>query len=312
MARTFTITCAAGTIRLAGAARGECAFTVTNSTATAVRAHAAPIPLDPRAQGWFGVVGEPVRELAPGQTVQVSVAILPTGAPPGRYGFRLDVMPADGGERSTGPEVCVELTSEAPPVAPGRRPFPWWILVLVAVLLVVIAVVLWLLLGGHGDAAPAGAKADPAAPTEAGAAAPVAAAPAASGGKAAAGEVEALAERWRVAFEKEDLKGLVALTSAPALIANERADDERAITSLYSTLLRQGRPTALRIAPATTPARPVRASVRDLGGKLPPEARKLGLGDDDHALGVTLHGSDLKFVLLIRNGPPPRIAGVLR
>jgi hypothetical protein len=56
----------------------------------------------------------------------------------------------------------------------------------------------------------------------------------------------------------------------------------------------------------------VLARVREISAKLPPEARALGLGDDDHAVGVTVAGSDQRFVLLIRHGPPPRIAGVLR
>ncbi|HEX3134985.1 MAG TPA: hypothetical protein VHX44_15570, partial [Planctomycetota bacterium] len=146
MARTFTITCAAGTIRLGGQARGECSFTITNSSPAAVRAHPTVVALDGRAQNWFGVVGEPVRDLAPGQTAQITVTILPAGAPAGRYSFRLDVLPAEGGERSTGPEACVELTSEAAPLPVGTKPFPWWWLVIAALGLVIIAVVVWVVL----------------------------------------------------------------------------------------------------------------------------------------------------------------------
>ena len=69
MARAYTVTCEAGTIRLAGQARGECSFTVTNTAAVLVKAQPTVVALDGRASAWFAVAGEPVRELVPGQTV---------------------------------------------------------------------------------------------------------------------------------------------------------------------------------------------------------------------------------------------------
>lgn len=294
MARTFTITCAAGTIRLAGQARGECSFTVTNSSGAAVRAQPVPVALDARAHGWFSVAGEALRELAPGQTVQVTVAIAPAGAPPGRYHFRLDVATPEGREHSSGPEACVELTSEAPPAPVGRKPFPWWWLALAAALLVAIALTLWLTLGRSRTTV----AAEP----------PAITAPAPT---TVADSPDGLAERWLAAFRRQDAKALTALTAPPALIVGTRADDRAAILARYAALLDE-RPPATRLGVARAPARPLLARVRDIGAKLPPAARAIGLDDDDHAVGVTVEDAGLKLVLLIRREPPLRIAGVLR
>lgn len=298
MARTFTITCAAGTIRLAGQARGECSFTVTNTSAAPMKAHPTVVALDGRAAAWFAVSGEPVRELAPGQTVQVTVVINPSGAPPGRYGFRLDVLPGEGGERSTGPEACVELTSAAAPLQPGRKQFPWWWLVLAAVVLVVIGVVLWLVLG-RADAVVA-------VPPE-----PVPAPPVAGTTRDAA--VDELVERWVAAFRERSPKALTALTDAPALIDGKRAADAKGVLSLYVALLEQDRAASARLAVrGEATAKPMTARVRDLRTRLPTGAKDLALADDDHVVGVTVAGSGQKLVLLIRQGPPPRIVGVTR
>lgn len=311
MARTFTITCAAGTIRLAGQVRGECSFTVTNTSAAVMRAHPTVIALDARAQKWFGVVGEPVRELAPGQTVQITVAILPAGAPPGRYPFRLDVLPAEGGERSAGPEACVELTSEAAPLPVGSKPFPWWWLVIAAAVLVIIAVVLWLVLRDSQPATTAASvgkdptSAETAKPTDDGKP-PMSAQPTTKDG-----EVQDVVEQWLVAFRRKNAKALTTLTTAPAVIDGQRANDANAILKLYSILLEQGRaPT--RGLTTTKQAQPVMARVKDLRTKMPREVKDIGLADDDHAVGVTVPDSDLTFVLLIRQESPPRISGVAR
>lgn len=325
MARTFTITCAAGTIRLAGQARGECSFTVTNTSAAVVRAHPTVIALDARAQNWFGVIGEPVRELAPGQTVQITVTILPAGAPPGRYSFRLDVLPAEGGERSSGPEACVELTSEAAPLPVGSKPFPWWWLVIAAAVLVIIGVVLWLALRGNGstsaDIAEAQDASETAAPSEVVTEPPkepVASETAAS--DPAPGrtvfpkepvDAQGLAERWLAAFRKQDAKQLAAITSAPAFIGDQRADDASAILKLYTVLLKQRTAAKPALGATRTSTKPVQARVRDVSKKIPTGARDLGLAEDDPVIGVTVPESGLNLVLLIRQGPQLRIAAVI-
>lgn len=302
MARTFTITCAAGTIRLAGQTRGECTFTITNTSAAVVRAHPTVIALDSRAQTWFGVVGEPVRELAPGQTVQITVTILPAGAPPGRYSFRLDVLPAEGGERSAGPEACVELTSEAAPLPAGSKPFPWWWLVLAIVLLVVaaIAVAAWMMVRSGAEALRAPVTQALQQPAQ----------KVATGGTAEA--TRELAERWLEAFRKKNSKALTGMTVAPALIDGQRANDAGTILKLYVALLEQDRAPATRLPTVTKSAKPVIARVKDVRTKLPREAKDLGLADDDYAVGVTVEESGLKFVLLIRRGSSPQVSGVAR
>jgi hypothetical protein len=307
MTRTFTITCAAGVIRLAGQARGECSFTVTNTSSVPLRAHPTVVALDGRAAAWFAVSGEPVRDLAPGQTVQVTVVINPSGAPAGRYGFRLDVMPGEGGERSTGPEACVELTSEAAPLPPGRKAFPWWLLILALVLVgvVAIAVVAWVMFRSYGAALRAPlehALQQPAQPAQPPAQAAV-----------TGDAVKDLAEGWLTAFRKKNAKALAALTDTPAVIGGKRAADARMVVELYNALLEQERTAATRLPTrSTTLGKPVSLRVRDLRTQLPPETKGLALADDDLAVAVTVEESGPKFVLLIRQGPPPRIVGVTR
>lgn len=311
MARTFTITCAAGTIRLAGQARGECSFTVTNTSSGMVRAHPTVIALDGRAQNWFGVVGNPVRELAPGQTVQITVTILPAGAPPGRYIFRLDVLPAEGGERSAGPEACVELTSEAPPLPVGSKPFPWWWLVIAATALVIIAVVMWLVLrgGGTDPAQPSSAEepvsTDQPTPTDKTLPGPATSAPVKDA-------VRPLVEKWLVAFRAKDTKTLTALTAAPAVIDEQRVNDAASIAKSYTRLLEAARTAATRRLTTVKPAAPVIRRVREVGATLASEAKKLGLTSDDHVVGVTIEESGFELVLFIRQGSSPRISGVAR
>lgn len=323
MARTFTITCAAGTIRLAGQARGECTFTITNTSAAVVRAHPTVIALDARAQNWFGVVGEPVRELAPGQTVQITVTILPAGAPPGRYSFRLDMLPAEGGERSAGPEACVELTSEAAPLPVGSKPFPWWLLVIAAALLVIIGVVLWLALRDSGSTgaaatkdatgvpAPSDAVTEPTKDPMAVGTAPKDPAPGRTVFSHEPADAQALAERWLASFRKQDAKQLAAITSAPAFIGDQRADDATAILKLYTALLKQRSAAKPALGATRTSAKPVQARMRDVSKKIPTGARDLGLTDDDPVIGVTVPESGLNIVLLIRQGPQLRIAAVI-
>jgi hypothetical protein len=314
MARTFTITCAAGTIPLEGSARGECAFTVTNTSAAPVRAAASTVALDGRAHDWFGILGDAQRELAPGQTVQFTVSISPAGAPPGRYCFRLDVatvVEQGTGERCAGPEACVELTKAADPRPAPPRPFPWLWLIIAAVALLVISLLLWLFLG-RGPSADTQEK--PAEPRAADApAAPTPAAGEDAGPRdAAPKDAEDLARRWQAAFDRRDAKGLAALTSPPASIGGQRADDQNAITKAYAALLRERDLVREPASIAVRPRKPVIAPIRELGRKVPPEAGDLRMGEDDLAAALTLSGTDQRLVLLIRRGPPISIAGVIR
>jgi hypothetical protein len=102
------------------------------------------------------------------------------------------------------------------------------------------------------------------------------------------------------------------VTVAPAVIDGHRANDQATILKLYSALLEQQRATTSRLATPAAPAKPVNARVRDVRRKLPRETQDLGLADDDHVVGVTLEESGLKFVLLIRQGSPPKVSGVAR
>ena len=104
---------------------------------------------------------------------------------------------------------------------------------------------------------------------------------------------------------------MTALTAVPAVIDGQRLGDAASITRRYALLLETGRTAAVRPL-ATKPSAPVMARVRDVGDKLPTAAKDLGLTADDHAVGVTVEGSGLRFVLFIRQGPSPNISGVAR
>jgi hypothetical protein len=302
MARIFTITCAAGTIRLAGAARGECAFTVTNTSANAARAQVEVVALDGRARAWFSVLGEAQRDFIPGQTGQFTVVITPSGAPPGRYGFRLDVSTGEGAGavRTAGPEAYVELTAEAPPLVVPRGRFPWWWLLLAAVALLLVVGGICLALRGRSAGAPATAEAAPDS------------APAPVEGRAAgttSKEADALAQRWLEAYERRDAEALARLTSPPATIAGQRVTAAGALAQRYAAFLREPSPPA---ATAVKPARPMQTPIRSLRGRLPAEVGELKLDDDDLAVGVTVAASSQRLVLLIRRGPPASVAAVVR
>lgn len=111
MARNFTITTPAETVRPGANGRADMVFTVTNTRTTPDRALVRLCPAGTTRGGWLSVTGESEREFAPGAVRQFTVAaVVPRGTPPGRNPFRLDVLSAQRGgeEREEGPTVTAD------------------------------------------------------------------------------------------------------------------------------------------------------------------------------------------------------------
>ena len=150
---SFTITAAGQKVKLDAAGTAKASFTVTNTSAQALRGRLLTRPSDPAKPEWFSIVGESVRDFAPNASEQVVVQLeVPLDSPPAAYSFRLDAVSEVHPDEdfTEGPSVAFEV--EAPP-PPKKKKFPWWILAVVGgvVLLIIIGVVVWLLVRDSGS-----------------------------------------------------------------------------------------------------------------------------------------------------------------
>ena len=147
-APSFTVTAVSEKVALDDSGAAHASFTITNTSAQALRGRLLTRPRDPAKAEWFTVVGESVRDFAPNGAQQVVVELMvPPGTATGSYSFRLDaVSEVDPDEDFTeGPSVAFDVAPPPPP--PEKKKFPWWILAIVGavVLLAIIGVVIWLL-----------------------------------------------------------------------------------------------------------------------------------------------------------------------
>jgi hypothetical protein len=150
---SFTVTSAGQRVRLDSNGAGQASFTVTNTSAQALKGRMLTRPSAPAEPEWFSIVGEPDRDFAPNAAQQVVAQLnVPPTAPPGSYSFRLDaVSQAEPDEDFTeGPSISFDVEA---PVAPKKKRFPWWIIAVAAgiVLLIVIGIVVFLLVRDDGD-----------------------------------------------------------------------------------------------------------------------------------------------------------------
>ena len=142
MPSLFAITAATNSVRLDDRRQGAATFTVFNASGRALQGRIQIVPLGQAAASWFQGDGAPNRAFAIGGTEQVSVSLaVPPAAPPGSYTFRLDMVGVDNPDEdyTAGPVVTFEVPAAPPP----KKPFPWWIVAVVAV--AVIAVLLFVL-----------------------------------------------------------------------------------------------------------------------------------------------------------------------
>ncbi len=150
MPNAFSITAANNTLNLDAQGHGEAAFTVSNLSKRALRGRARVIPLSDAKAEWFTLDGAAERDFPIDGTQQftVRVAVSP-GTPPGKPSFRLDTAATEESDElfAEGPTIGFEI--KPPPPPPLKKPFPWWIIAVVA-LGVIGGVAAWLFLRPAG------------------------------------------------------------------------------------------------------------------------------------------------------------------
>lgn len=135
-ARSFSITASAAKLTLDATGKSEVVFTVTNAAASTVRGQAKLQVIAPTLADWI-TVETPERNFAPAETHNFTAALkFPPATPAGNYTFRLDVCntanPDD--DYTEGPLVAATVAATAAPAA--KKPFPYWIIFLIAGLLI--------------------------------------------------------------------------------------------------------------------------------------------------------------------------------
>lgn len=153
MPNPFSITAATDTVRLDAQGRGSTTFTVSNTSGRSRRGRARLKSADPGQASWLSLEGEAERDFTADGTHQYTVRVaVPPGTPAGRHTFGLDVVSVENPDEewSQGPQVAFEV-----PAPPPKKPFPWWIILVVLALILVGGVVAWLLLrNGEPDKVP--------------------------------------------------------------------------------------------------------------------------------------------------------------
>ena len=146
MPNIFSITTATSSIILDTNRQGEVSFTVANASGRQLPARAHIVPQGEAQADWFTLAGDSEREFAIAGVQQYTVRIqVPPEAAAGSYLFRLDAVGirVPDEEFAEGPSV----TFVVPEQVVAKRPFPWWLVVVVAavVLLVGIGTAVYLL-----------------------------------------------------------------------------------------------------------------------------------------------------------------------
>jgi hypothetical protein len=147
MARSFDITPGSEAVQLDNTGSGEMPFTVTNVGSRQVRGRVRLVPQEPAKSAWLSIASGDERDFPVGGTQQFRVAVkIPPGTPEANYSFRLDVISVENPDEdfTRGPAVAIRVKL----LAPAPRPFPWWILAVVALILVVGGYAIWRFAGG--------------------------------------------------------------------------------------------------------------------------------------------------------------------
>ena len=144
MNRIFDVTAASDEVRIDGTGKGEIAFTVTNVTGRPIRGRAQLVSQDTSSKAWLALSGDSEREFPLGGTQQFTVKVsVPPGVKSGKYNFRLDLISVNNPDEdyAQGPNVGISVTLAPTPA----RPFPWWILAVVAAVMVIgVGLAMWL------------------------------------------------------------------------------------------------------------------------------------------------------------------------
>ena len=143
MTRTFTIETTTDSLKADPKKPAKAAFTVVNTTSRPVRGLATPKALGDTKREWLSIAGETERDFGRGGKEQFTVNFDSSGAPAGKYPFRLDVASAQNPDEdfTEGPTVTVEIAAK--PID-KPKPFPKWIIPVIAgVVLLVGGIVAW-------------------------------------------------------------------------------------------------------------------------------------------------------------------------
>jgi hypothetical protein len=139
MANPFAITAASNSVSLRNDRTGQAAFTVFNASGRPIRGRARIVAEDSTAEPWLSLVGDAERAFGIAGTQQFVVQIEATAtAPAGDMRFRLDMVDVENPDEnySRGPTVTFQVPE---PVA-AAKPFPWWIVAVVAGVIILIGV----------------------------------------------------------------------------------------------------------------------------------------------------------------------------
>ena len=160
MAKLFQITLPSGltSVKLDSQGRGTVQYTVKNVSARPIDGRAVLIslpqtkpPSGPVEKGWVKIDGKTDRHLDVDKEETFSVKIaVPPKSPAGTYTFRLDgvwVQQTDQGD--PGGALAFTVADTAP-----SKPFPLWIIPVIAVVLIAIGIGVWLAVRGGGTKVP--------------------------------------------------------------------------------------------------------------------------------------------------------------
>ena len=127
MPSPFAVTAASNSVSLDAKRHGEAAFTVFNSSGRPIRGRVRLVPESPEAGRWLSLAGVAERDFSIAGTEQYTAHIaVPGDAPPGNYGFRLDMVGVENPDElfTQGPTVSFEVSGAAP-----AKAFPWWVII---------------------------------------------------------------------------------------------------------------------------------------------------------------------------------------
>lgn len=136
MPSSFAITTAANSTPLASNRKGQTVFTVSNTSVRALKGRARLVPDSAAAASWFTLTGEAERDFSVNGTQQYMVQItVPPTVAAGSHTVRLDMVGVDNPDEdfTQGPSV----TFEVPAPLPVKKPFPWWILAVIAGVIII-------------------------------------------------------------------------------------------------------------------------------------------------------------------------------
>jgi hypothetical protein len=155
MGNIFAITTTTNDIKADAAGKASAIFTVTNTSNKPIRGIARSKALGSTQQDWLDVKGETEMDFGAGGTQQFTVNFKATGAPAGKFPFRLDVASATNSDEefTEGPTVNVETAATPAPAVKKGSSLWIVIIVIVGLALLVLAGILFLVL--RGDKTPA-------------------------------------------------------------------------------------------------------------------------------------------------------------